>query len=184
MTVSNLEVKQKEENIDATYRRGCTSEQIERLKYGSLSVTEVQPRYRRKLKPNQMPTITSDGDAHTLFMDIWDCDKIDYCEQMYALFLSGANKVLCWALIEEGGISRCRVHPRKLLTMALVTHAAKFLIAHNHPSGVSTVSSSDRRMTKNLAEAASKVDVPLLDHLIVTSEGSFVSLRADHPELF
>ena len=184
MTALNSQVKQREENIDETYRRGCTSEQIERLKYGSLSVTEVQPMYRRKLSPKQMPTVTSDGDAHTLFMDIWDLDKMDYCERVYALFLSGANKVLCWALVEEGGISNCRVHPPKVLTLALITHAAKFLIAHNHPSGVPTASAGDKRITKNLVEAASKVSVPLLDHLIVTSEGDYVSLRAEHPELF
>ena len=184
MTALNLQVKEKEDSIDETYRRGCTSEQIERLKIGSLSVAEVQPTYRRKLTPEQMPTVTSDGDAHTLFMDIWDWDKLDYCERVYALFLNGANKVQTWALVEEGGISNCRLYPRKVLTMALITHSAKFLIAHNHPSGVPTVSPADRSMTKRLMEASTLVGVPLVDHLIVTSEGDYVSLRSAHPELF
>lgn len=184
MTALNSQVKEKEDNIDATYRRGCTSEQIDRLKYGSFSVAEVQPMYRRKLTPEQMPTITSDGDAHTLFMDIWDWDKLDYCERVYALFLNAANKVHSWALVEEGSISNCRVSPRKVLTMALITHSAKFLIAHNHPSGVPTVSPADRNMTKRLMEAATLVGVPFVDHLIVTSEGDYVSLRSAHPELF
>ena len=184
MTALPTPVKKKEENIDATYRRGCTSEQLERLKYGSFSVAEVQPMYRRKLTLEQMPTITSDGDAHALFMNIWDWDKLDYCERVYALFLNAANKVHSWALVEEGSISSCRVSPAKVLTMALITHSAKFLIAHNHPSGSVDVSAADKSMTKRLMEASTLVGVPLVDHLIVTSVGNYVSLRTAHPELF
>lgn len=86
--------------------------------------------------------------------------------------------------LEEGSISNCRVSPRKVLTMALITHSAKFLIAHNHPSGSVDVSAADRSMTKRLMEAATLVGVPFVDHLIVTSQGNYVSLRAAHPDLF
>jgi DNA repair protein RadC len=40
---------------------------------------------------------------------------------------------------------------------------------HNHPSGDPTPSEADRRLTKNIREAAGILQISLLDHVIVGS---------------
>ena len=43
---------------------------------------------------------------------------------------------------------------------------------HNHPSGDPTPSEADRRLTKNIREAAGILQINLLDHVIVGSPGA------------
>ncbi len=43
---------------------------------------------------------------------------------------------------------------------------------HNHPSGVCEPSQADLRITQRLQQALALVDVRVLDHLIVATEGS------------
>lgn len=157
---------------------------FERLHYESFSVAQVQPKYRRKLRPEEMPKVTSDVDVHALLMEIWDKDKLDYCEQMYALFLNRANKVHAWALVGEGGIDNCQVYPQKIFTLALITNSAAFIVAHNHPSSELTASNADWRITTQMLEASKVIGVSLVDHLVVNSLGKYVSLRAERPQLF
>jgi DNA repair protein RadC len=61
------------------------------------------------------------------------------------------------------------------LKRALALNAAAVIFAHNHPSGVSDPSQSDRLLTDALKQALSLVDVRVLDHIIVagTSTLSF-----------
>jgi DNA repair protein RadC len=47
-------------------------------------------------------------------------------------------------------------------------------VAHNHPSGKLTPSEADKEITKKITKALKLLDITLLDHLILTSEG-FVS---------
>lgn len=51
------------------------------------------------------------------------------------------------------------------------------LVAHNHPSGDPAPSADDARLTDRLAHAADVIDIPLLDHVIVGSDGRYYSFR-------
>jgi len=44
-------------------------------------------------------------------------------------------------------------------------------VGHNHPSGESTPSADDARLTERRAYAADVTDIPLLDHRIVGADG-------------
>jgi DNA repair protein RadC len=44
---------------------------------------------------------------------------------------------------------------------------------HNHPSGNLTASQSDIDLTRKLKEAGKFLEIQLLDHVIVTTEGYF-----------
>ncbi len=177
MTAPSSKVNKKEEKY-------TQANLFERLHYESFSVAQVQPKYRRKLRPEEMPKVTSDEDVHALLMEIWDKDKLDYCEQMYALFLNRANKVHAWALVGEGGIGSCQVYPQKIFTLALITNSAALILAHNHPSSDLTVSNADWRITTQMLEASKVIGVSLVDHLVVNSLGEYVSLRAERSQLF
>jgi DNA repair protein RadC len=43
---------------------------------------------------------------------------------------------------------------------------------HNHPSGDPSPSAADIQLTRQLREAATAVDIPLLDHVIIGLRGA------------
>jgi DNA repair protein RadC len=55
---------------------------------------------------------------------------------------------------------------RRIIADALTHGSAGLILAHNHPSGDSTPSESDRRVTRRLASAAEALDCTVLDHLV------------------
>ena len=50
------------------------------------------------------------------------------------------------------------------------------ILVHNHPSGDPTPSPEDLAMTRTVADAASVVGVPLVDHVIVVASGRYSSM--------
>jgi len=61
-------------------------------------------------------------------------------------------------------------------SMQLKANASGIIICHNHPSGNVQPSESDLSLTKKIKEAASLMDVQLLDHLIIIPEGGYYSV--------
>ena len=56
---------------------------------------------------------------------------------------------------------------------ALQELASCIILIHNHPSGNLKPSQADRQLTKRLVEAGGFLDIPVIDHLIVTDSGYF-----------
>jgi DNA repair protein RadC len=50
------------------------------------------------------------------------------------------------------------------------------IFAHNHPSGNLEPSDADKKITRQLKEAA-VMEIPVIDHLIVTQSGFFLICR-------
>ncbi|KAI2694066.1 DNA repair protein RadC [Pseudomonas sp. TNT3] len=83
------------------------------------------------------------------------------------LFLDSRHQVLTFEALFHGSIDNTSVHPRQVVKRALANNAAAVILCHNHPSGNSTPSQADRKLTKRLQEALLLVDVRVLDHFIV-----------------
>lgn len=88
-----------------------------------------------------------------------------------AIFLDNRHRVLGFEELFFGTIDGASVHPRVVVQRALDLNAAAVIFAHNHPSGVAEPSRSDEAITRRLREALGLVDVRVLDHLVVGSEG-------------
>jgi DNA repair protein RadC len=69
--------------------------------------------------------------------------------------------------VASGGIHGLHVGARDPLRIAIREAASAFVLVHNHPSGDPTPSSEDVAFTGSLAEAATLVGTPLLDHVII-----------------
>jgi len=82
-------------------------------------------------------------------------------------FLDTKHRLLKIDRMFLGTIDRGSVHPREVVKAALEYNAAAAILAHNHPSGESTPSTADKRLTERLVEALSIVDVHTLDHIVV-----------------
>ena len=97
-------------------------------------------------------------------------------EQLWVLSLDGRNGLRGVRCVARGGSHGCAVTAREILRCALGDAASAIVLAHNHPSGDPTPSAEDASMTRAVARAAEVVGVPLLDHVVVTASGSYVSL--------
>ena len=62
---------------------------------------------------------------------------------------------------------------RRVAEIALSYKAAACIAAHNHPDGEAYPSQEDREVTVQLREALSLLGIPLLDHIIVGTDGYF-----------
>ncbi|MEM8766824.1 MAG: DNA repair protein RadC [Pseudomonadota bacterium] len=91
------------------------------------------------------------------------------------LFLDSRHQLLRFEELFAGTVDRASVHPREVLRRALELNAAAVIAAHNHPSGVAEPSVSDITLTEDLAALLRRIDVRLLDHLVV-GRGREVSL--------
>ena len=54
-----------------------------------------------------------------------------------------------------------------------MSNASAYILAHNHPSGNLKASAADKKITQQLKESSSILDISFLDHLIVTLEGYY-----------
>ncbi len=88
-------------------------------------------------------------------------------EVMVLLLLDARRTLLRKERIAVGTLTRLLVHPRNVFGPAILHHAAKIIIVHNHPSGNSRPSSQDIELTKALFRAAETLCIPLQDHVII-----------------
>lgn len=93
------------------------------------------------------------------------------------LFLDTRHQILACEDIFWGTVDGAEVHPREVIRRGLACNAAAAIAYHNHPSGNLEPSAADRALTAQLKQALALVDIRLLDHFVVSSEG-FSSMAA------
>ncbi|TXI88684.1 MAG: DNA repair protein [Chryseobacterium sp.] len=138
-----------------------------------LNVAEVELVYKSKVKASERPQISHSKATADLLRNLWDQDKIDFVEQFNILLLNQANRVLGIVNISTGGVTGTVADPKLIFVAALKANAQGIIIAHNHPSGNTTPSYADQALTQKIKSAAQLLDIRLLDHIIVTSEGYY-----------
>jgi DNA repair protein RadC len=98
----------------------------------------------------------------------------DHRHEVFAvLYLNRANKVNHFEIISEGGITGTVADPRIILRKALESDAVNLILCHNHPSGSLRPSRADELLTEKIREAASYLDIKVLDHIIVSEDGYY-----------
>lgn len=98
-------------------------------------------------------------------------------EVFLCLFLDNQHKVISCEELFRGTIDAACVYPREVLKAALRLNASALIFAHNHPSGSSQPSDSDRQITSKLQQALSLVSIRVLDHFII---GESIYSFAEH----
>jgi len=97
-------------------------------------------------------------------------------EELRVILLNTRNAVLRQSTVYQGNVSSSLVRIGELFRDAIRLNATGVILVHNHPSGDSTPSPDDLRLTAEALAAGRLLDIQLLDHLIVAGDG-FVSLR-------
>lgn len=94
-------------------------------------------------------------------------------EIFVVVFLNRGNKVMHHQIVSEGGLTGTVADPRVILKKALEYNATSLILCHNHPSGSLRPSRADEILTQKIKQAAMLLDIQLMDHIIVSSEGYF-----------
>ena len=76
--------------------------------------------------------------------------------------------------ISSGTLDMTVVHPREVFKMAIKKNAHTIILIHNHPSGDTTPSSEDIKLTRRLCEVGKLIGIDVIDHLII-GDGEFYS---------
>jgi len=136
-------------------------------------VSEVELVYKLKIKATDRPQIKCSMDAYALLKIFWNSGTIELREEFKVMLLNRANRVLGIYGLSEGGVTGTVADPRLLFAAALKANASALMIAHNHPSGNCKPSRADEELTQKIAVGAKLLDMKLLDHLIITTEGYY-----------
>lgn len=94
-------------------------------------------------------------------------------EKTWLLCLNGAGRIIGFSELTQGIDDQTPFDLKRTLQIALMTGAASIIVAHNHPSGTAQPSDPDLATTQRLKDACALVDVPLMDHIIVSYKGHY-----------
>jgi hypothetical protein len=111
--------------------------------------------------------------ADFLRKHIYAKDEIEAREVCHVLFCDTQNKVMGCLRIAEGGLDYVAIDIRLVFAAAFTLGAQNLIITHNHPSGSLAPSDADLDFTKKLNNQCKFMGVRLLDHIILTNDGSF-----------
>lgn len=89
-------------------------------------------------------------------------------EHLVALLLDVKNNVIGINTVAVGSATAAVVHPREVFKPAILANATAIILTHNHLSGDVTPSRDDDATTRKIKEAGKLLDIPLLDHIIVS----------------
>lgn len=136
-------------------------------------VAEVQLTYKSKVKASLRPIISVSRDAYAILKKYWHEDKIEFIEQFKVLLLNRGNKVIGICEVSSGTSTGTVADPKSIFVAAIKANAAAVILAHNHPSGNLNPSQADMSLTRDLVAAGKFLHIPVLDHIIVTSESYY-----------
>jgi DNA repair protein RadC len=117
--------------------------------------------------------IKSVEDCYKNLKLLFNSDTIDWVEEAIVLCLNRQNVVVGYYKLSVGGICGTVMDPRVIFTVALNCGASAIIVAHNHPSGNLNPSEADDVITERIKKSGEMLDIPLIDHIIITEDGYY-----------
>lgn len=134
-------------------------------------VAEIELIYKTRVKASQRPKVSSSKEVYQILLESWDENKIEFIEQFKILLLNRGGRILGIYEVSSGGVSGTVADPKLIFSAALKANASSLILSHNHPSGNTRPSDADRQLTRRIKMAGELLDISVLDHIIVTTEG-------------
>lgn len=94
-------------------------------------------------------------------------------EECHVMLLDNSLKLISSHLISKGGLASTSVDVRQVMKEAIVRNSTSIVLCHNHPSGSLTPSRHDDDLTQRVKSAAQTLNIQLMDHIIVSTEGYY-----------
>lgn len=135
-------------------------------------------RRRKNGEFNMSSAIKSSSDAYQLMRSTFQ--DLPH-EEFWMVALNRANKPIAKILIGRGGVSGTVADIKLIFKYALEYLASGIIVYHNHPSGNKLPSAPDKKLTEKIRASGKIMDIPLLDHIIITDYDYFSF--SDHGQL-
>ena len=130
---------------------------------------EIRARQVERFKEAE---VKSSIEAYDYAMQFYHED-INIYESCFMIMVNNAGKIIGWMKISQGGISDTPVDARLVCKAALDTLATQVILVHNHPSGSTRPSKSNKALTAKIKTALELFSISLVDHIIVTEQKYF-----------
>lgn len=140
------------------------------------TVNEIQVIYRPNQEMMGIQKITNSKETFEVLLPIFSQNTIHLREEFVILYLNRSHKVLGYFKAFVGGNSSVICDVKIILAVALKGMASSIILSHNHPSGNLAPSEQDLALTRRVKNACKEIDVELLDHLILGSNGGYTSM--------
>lgn len=115
---------------------------------------------------NGIKTIRTSDDVYEYTKDMHGLSK----EHLRGLYLDTHNRIIHDEVLSIGTVNSSIIHAREVFKPAIEYGAAAFILVHNHPSGISTPSESDKAITEQIIKAGKVLGISLLDHVVVARD--------------
>ncbi len=132
-----------------------------------IAAFELGRRRKETISPDRVQVSTSIDVYESILFRFKDLNH----EEFWIIVLNRANKITSTHLVSKGGQAGTIADPKIIFNIALENHAASLILAHNHPSGNLKPSQADIELTQKLRSAGKLLDIPVLDHLIISDQG-------------
>ncbi len=100
-------------------------------------------------------------------------------ESFVVVYLDASRRVIEVEELFAGTLTQTSVYPREIVKRALHFNAAAICCAHPHPSNQVEPSRADEHLTSTIKSALALIDVRVIDHLIVATNGTAVTSMAE-----
>lgn len=100
-------------------------------------------------------------------------------EIIAVMSVDAAMSPIALEIVAVGGVCSCSIDVRDLFKHAILANAVRIICFHNHPSGEPKPSRSDSIMTARIKAAGELLGIELLDHIIIGTDGKYVSFREE-----
>jgi DNA repair protein RadC len=88
-------------------------------------------------------------------------------ETVVVVMMNARLRPYAWHRVSLGSVSECTAYPREIFRPVIAAGAYGFALIHNHPSGDASPSRADEGITRRVNEAATLLQIRLIDHVIV-----------------
>ncbi len=152
----------------------CTYDGLGEAKYATIRAI-VELTKRHYYAKAHSTTIFNDQDTviHFLMSKLYHMPN----EIFSALFLDGNDSLIEYRELFVGSGRFVTISVREIAKVALQHDAVKIILAHNHPSGNTTPSEQDKKITRQIQKHLMPLHIEVLDHIII-GEGYYSFL--DH----
>lgn len=135
-----------------------------------LAIMELVKRFSNEALTARPQTISQSSDIYDMLRyELRNKSQ----EEVWLLTLRRNNSVIGRHALTRGSAVASVFDVKLALKKAILDEAQAIVLAHNHPSGNLRPSPQDDNITRSMKNAASTMDIRMIDHLIVTSTGYY-----------
>lgn len=128
-------------------------------------------------------SIYSEKEIHTKYdaIEIMGKELSTYDREVFCVLnLKSNGSVINMNIVSMGTLNSSLVSPREVFKSSILSNAAYVIALHNHPSGTVKPSREDFMTTKRLYECGKILEIPVIDHLIVSNRSNEIFSFAEN----